>query len=35
VTASCQAPEMVGPSTGPRLEFADDHHFTAGFARGE
>jgi hypothetical protein len=35
VTASCQAPQVFGPSMGPRLEFADDHHFTAGFAKGE
>jgi hypothetical protein len=35
VMVSCQAPEVFGPSTGPRLEFADDDHFTAGFAKGE
>jgi hypothetical protein len=35
VTVSCKAPEVAGPSMGPRLEFADDHHFTAGFAEGE
>jgi hypothetical protein len=35
VTASCEAPEAFGPSEGPRLEFADDRHFTAGFASGE
>jgi hypothetical protein len=33
--ASCQAPEAFGPGNGPRLEFADDRHFTAGFASGE
>lgn len=35
VTASCEAPDAFGPSEGPRLEFADDRHFTAGFASGE
>lgn len=35
VIASCQAPDVFGPSEGPRLEFADDRHFTAGFASGE
>jgi hypothetical protein len=35
VTASCQAPEAFGPGMGPRLEFADHGHFTAGFAKGE
>jgi hypothetical protein len=34
-TASCEAPDAFGPSEGPRLEFADDRHFTAGFASGE
>ncbi len=34
-TASCEAPEAFGPGLGPRLEFADDRHFTAGFASGE
>jgi hypothetical protein len=35
VMASCEAPETFGPGLGPRLEFADDSHFTAGFAQGE
>lgn len=34
-TASCSAPEAIGPSAGPRREFTDDQHFTAGFAKGE
>jgi len=34
-TASCEAPDVFGPSEGPRLEFADDRHFTAGFSSGE
>jgi hypothetical protein len=34
-TAGCKTPEALGPSEGPRLEFADDSHFTAGFADGE
>lgn len=35
VMAKCEAPEPLGPGNGPRLEFADDRHFTAGFASGE
>jgi hypothetical protein len=35
VIASCEAPETLGPSNGPRLEFSDDRHFSAGFASGE
>jgi hypothetical protein len=35
IIASCQQPDVLGPSEGPRLEFADDLHFTAGFAGGE
>lgn len=35
VTAACETPEAFGPGLGPRLEFADDRHFTAGFASGE
>lgn len=34
-TAACETPEAFGPGNGPRLEFADDRHFTAGFASGE
>jgi hypothetical protein len=34
-TAACKTPEAFGPSEGPRLEFADDRHFTAGFGGGE
>jgi hypothetical protein len=34
-TAACKTPESSGPSEGPRLGFADDRHFTAGFAGGE
>jgi hypothetical protein len=34
-TAACKTPEPFGPSEGPRLGFADDRHFTAGFAGGE
>lgn len=35
VMASCQKPQEIVPGIGPRLEFADDRHFTAGFAKGE
>jgi hypothetical protein len=35
VFATCTLPEQFGPGIGPRLEFADDRHFTAGFASGE
>jgi hypothetical protein len=32
---SCRAPYALQPSIGPRREFAADHMFLAGFARGE
>lgn len=35
IIAACELPEKFGPSLGPRLEFADDRHFTIGFANGE
>jgi hypothetical protein len=35
ITAACEAPEALGPSLGPRREFADDRHFTAGFSNAE
>jgi hypothetical protein len=35
VMASCEEPALSVSGTGPRLEFADDRHFTAGFAAGE
>lgn len=35
IIATCELPAKFGPSTGPRLEFADDRHLTIGFANGE
>lgn len=33
--ASCTQPEAFGPGMGPRLEYADQDSFLAGFASGE
>lgn len=33
--AACTRPEVFGPGMGPRLEYADQDSFVAGFASGE